>query len=575
MKSILRHVLATAAALAAFGVGGSLSPLAAQQVCRSTPPDDVRRILIPTFRAATPALAVQAADEVRERAEREFSCRDLLILPKKDIVRFLEASGYRTDTSLSPTDARTLASSMRADEYLTGTVTRDGGNYRINASLVLARNNALVQPLPTVLDGDLDDAAEQVIENLQVAKRQLEAEARCVDLAREGDYRGAAAAARQGIAAYPRATLARLCLLEMYSQLNLGPDSIAALTREILEIDPQSRIALEYAAVAYDSLGQEDMAVDAWTRLIAADPTNTRLVERAIAYLVTSGQASRAKPIIDEAVAQNPGDPALQRLRWLVLLTIKDWRGAYEAGEMLVQIDTAMADTLFYQRLVSAYAGDSLPQKAADAAARGIAKFPDHASLHALHAQMLRASGQLPQAAIAARRAVELDPSIQRGWVQVAQIRMELSMPDSAAAALRSAVASGGDSAFVAQYALSLGNQLYREANASKNSVSADSSRAAFGRAMSFLSLSNEIAPSAPAAFLLGVSAFAVGQSAATEAPRSKSCQLARLADESFTTAQINIPRGAEVSQQAAGQYMQFLTQFTPVVENQIKQFCG
>ena len=579
MKATYRRALMAVGTLVASFGGGALASLDAQQVCRVAPPDDVKRIMVPALRSSNKQLAVQAADEIRERLGRDFSCRDLLVISKNDIERTLVASGYRTDTALSPTDAKTLATLMRADEYISGSVVRTPENeFQVEANLVLSRNNALVQPLPTVRTRRLDDAAKEVARHLDAAKKQMAAEQRCVALARQNNYVGAAAAAQQGIQAYPQSTLARLCLLEMYSQLNYGADSLVRVAEEILAIDPRSRIALEYAAVAYDSLKQDDKAVDAWTRLIAADPTNTRLVERATAYLLTSGQAARARPIIMEAVEQNPGDPALQRLKFLVLLTIRDWRAAYETGEELIKTDTAMADTTFFTRLVSAYANDSQPQRAAEAAARGIAKFPSNASLYALHAQTLRNAGQLQQSLVSARRAVELNPRIPRGWVLVAQTQMDLGQPDSSLASLRRAKEMNTDSTFLSQYALSLGNQAFRDANAMKDSASASATRAKFQQAVRFLALADSVADVQQnkdnANFLLGISAFALGQSAATDAPRTKSCELARTAQDAFTLAQIHLPRGASVNQQAAGQYMQYLSQFTPVVDRQVRQFC-
>ena len=86
--------------------------------------------------------------------------------------------------------------------------------------------------------------------------------------------------------------------------------------------------------------------------------------------------------------------------------------------------------------------------------------------------------------------------------------------------------------------------------------------------------LADSLAPSENSKLLMGITAFTIGQMAATEAGKAKSCPLAKEAQEAFVTAQINLPMGANVAKEAVTQYMQYLQQFTPVVDNQVKQFC-
>ena len=142
---------------------------------------------------------------------------------------------------------------------------------------------------------------------------------------------------------------------------------------------------------------------------------------------------------------------------------------------------------------------------------------------------------------------------------------------------MKQAVATRNDSAsFVAQYALGTGNTSYKTANAMKVDTpeSSAAKRAAFQKALMFLTLSDSLAPSATAKFLIGVSSFTVGQLAATDAPKAKSCDLATLAQASFNKAQVNLVSGGATAPDAAKQYLGYLQQFVPVVERQVKTFC-
>src|SRR6185436_1379898 len=95
--------------------------------------------------------------------------------------------------------------------------------------------------------------------------------------------------------------------------------------------------------------------------------------------------------------------------------------------------------------------------------------------------------------------------SMSQGQLMVAQLEFELNRPDSALAALHRAVATGRDSALVAQFALSKGNALYRTANGTKTSTD-------FAIALRLLAFSDSVRPTEQARFLLGASALGVAQ---------------------------------------------------------------
>jgi hypothetical protein len=86
--------------------------------------------------------------------------------------------------------------------------------------------------------------------------------------------------------------------------------------------------------------------------------------------------------------------------------------------------------------------------------------------------------------------------------------------------------------------------------------------------------MSDSLEASADAKFLVGASAFSVGQSATIEANERKSCELARTAQSAFTLAQLNLPAGGQKFPNEAAQLLNAIPQFTPAVENEIKRFC-
>src|ERR687885_14826 len=189
-----------------------------------------------TFAGGATPLAAQAVPQ-----------KQLLVIKKEDINGTLQASGYAPDSALSPSDMRELAKLMRADEILDGTVTKlPDGNVRVDARLLLARDVSLAQPLPPATARNVGDAAKQIARDLQAARRQLVANRQCENALRAREYDKAIAAARQGITAYPQATLARLCLLSALADTSrhTPPDQVIAAGNEVLAIDPNSRVSL-------------------------------------------------------------------------------------------------------------------------------------------------------------------------------------------------------------------------------------------------------------------------------------------------------------------------------------------
>jgi predicted Zn-dependent protease len=539
------------------------APLAAS--AQSRPAAPVPHLMVTTFAASEPGLGVQAAEAIRAQITRNLDDKKLLVISKKDVDATLNASGYSTTESLASNDARALAVLLRADEYMEGTVTKTPAGVKVDARLVLARDNSIQQPLPSAEAARLDQAAQIVAKNYVAARAQLDAEKNCANLFRAGKYKEAEQAARAGLAKYPNATIAGVCLGNAFNAQN-QTDSVLAVALRILAIDPRNISALRWEADIYQTR-KDPRAIQALTQLLAADPSNDKLRDQVVNDLAASGQATLAVPIIQEALRNNPGEPKLLRTAWLVFLAAKQYDLAVATGADMIKADTAAADTTYFMRTAAAYAAANQYQKAADALAAGAVKFPNNATILMNEASALSKAGNNAAALTAARRAVTLNPKVDGGYAQLALIYGAMNQPDSVMSIIRLASSNGGDKSTLAKVALSQGNAAYKAGNASKN-------RADLQRAMLFLKLSDQLDPSKDAKFLLGVSAFSVGQSAITEAQTSKSCPLARLAKESFGTAQENVPAGLESYADAAKQILNAIPQYMPATDEMVKRYC-
>ena len=583
MKASSRHLLTFVGAAAALAT--SAAPALAQRAVATGP-----RLMVPVFAGPKP-LGLQTADELRERLKTDYQVKTIWTVPKTDITGILDASGFRTDTAVSNADLRELARTARADEILIGTVTRTASGVHVEPRLVLSRDLAISQPLPPVDAGNVGGAVKAISKEVGNARRQLDAYNKCETSARAGNYDAAIQAANAGTSSYATATLVRICRLNAYLAKKAPADTIIANANDILRFDAKNKIALNAGGQALsdksDALAKtdsaqsaalNDQAVQYWTRLISVDPSDTRMLETVIRKIVVSANPAIALPIIDGALTDNPGNLQLLRLQWLIHLAAKDYKNAVNIGRTMVQMDTSLADTTYYTRQAAALSSSSDSVGAAAIVSEGVRKFPSNTGLALFQAQALKNAGKSAEAKAAYTNLLRLNPKLEHGYLQLSQIYSDMNMSDSALVALRQAVQSGSDSAsFVAQYALSVGNSKYKAANAIPMGDPAqnETKRAAMQQAIAYLSLSDSIAPSPTPKFLLGVSWFTIAQTAATDAPKLKSCELANMADQALNKAQINLTQGGSTAPDAAKQYLGYAAQFRPAIDGQIKKFCG
>lgn len=574
LKASLRHsslVLTSLVVVAA-------SPLFAQSSGKTG-----ERVMIPTLQSADPAvkdLGVQAAEAIRTQLTKQTNIRELVVVPKNDIVNSLISSGYSPTEALAAGDAKALASLVRAPQYLEGSVTKTPTGYKIDSRLIIARDMTKAQALPIAQGAKLDDAASQVAKAIKDARRQLPAEETCHNDVAQGKYQEGVTAARQGLVGYPTANIVAVCLAEAYNNLKM-PDSVVAVAERVRANDPRNIPALTLLTTTYRARidsprpGTDPARLSSDTTellkvlasLVAADPTNIKLIQNVINEYAQLRHPEQGVPLVRDLLQNNPGDPQLLNLAWLVYLNAKDYKGAIDVGTELVRVDTVAATADFFTRMAGAYNAMGLPQKAAEQAALGLRKYPNDPNLQLFSAQALYKAGQLQQALDAAKRAVAANPKNPPGYFLLATIQDSLNVYDDLAATLLNAKTNGIDPGALSQLALKQGSDAYKAGQASKD-------RADFQRAIKFLQLSDQLQTSADAKFLLGASAFSLGQSATIDANEKRSCDLARMARDAFNLASINLPAGGQKYPTEAAQLLTAIPQFTPAVDNEVKRFC-
>lgn len=572
MKSFDRSALSVAGLVVALATVGVPSA-GAQRT--AVPGPDTRRVLVTAFRGDVEG-GVRIADEIRNRISSDFNIKTLMATSKKDIEATLQQSGYRPDSALGANDKRELAKLVRGDEVIDGTVTKTASGYRVNASLFLARDVALSQPLLSTETNNLGDAAKQIVSEYDRARRQLKANQDCENAIRENKLPEAIAAARRGIADYPNATISRLCLASAYQAMkttadSTGPwkDSVIAVTRAVTTLDRNSRIAYQLQYDAYKAKHDTVNLVPTLLGYMNSDPTNASLRESVIAEVIQLGKADVAVPIARQLVADNPGDPGYARTYYLVLGASKRYKDAVAAGQAYVALDTAAADSNYYFRQVQYLAADSNYAKAAELAAQGAARFPRNASLLLSQASYERRAGQLPAAQATLRRALALDPKAPGANMLLAQIAADQGNAADAIKAVQADVAADPTNKDRdAAYLFSIGAAQYKTASASKKVED-------FQKAITILQASDAIAPTANAKFYTSVSAFSIAQAAAANLQgNNKTCAEVKLGTDALALVNTNMPGGGSVNPEVAKQILGAVSQYVPFFDASAKRLC-
>jgi tetratricopeptide (TPR) repeat protein len=531
--------------------------------------------MVPVFRSAERGLGVQVADVIRDRLMSDNLMTSMWVISKKDLGANLSLSGYSESEALSTSDLKQLAQFIRADEYVDGVVTKNGdGNITLSATLNLPRGEGMEQPLTVASGAKPGDIAARMSGEIANARKQIKGATDCQQSLRQRQYDEAKAHAAKAIKEYDKSVFARICLLELGISTKAADDELIKTAEEILTIAPENDRALEVVVDAYARKAKTDKAYEekytaALEKLLLADPTNTSLQASVVRALATSGKYDKAKPIIDEAVKQSPGDPELIKLQWGIYRAMGNFKGAIPIGEEMIKHDTAVADTVFYQQLVAAYLSDSQPQKAQEAAARGAAKFPNNITLWLSVAQLARRNGQLPQALEAISKVLVLDPKNSTAALQKAQIFSEQDQVDSMVVALRQAVDIGASRETASGMILNKVNPwLQRWSKDTAKTV-------AEGERLLGVVLFADTLNSGPASALFsGLVQLQLGQTLLGEGAKSRNCEMATKGRDYVAKSQEVLPRAGRQFPDQTAQAMNGVMQLLPYGEQVVRAVC-
>lgn len=569
----------------AFGIGLAAvvslpAPVLAQygyQRGRSTRTTDTPELLVGTCHSSPRQLGVDAARQLRDRISSQNSERDLYVIPNKAVNEALTSSGYAADSALSLTDLGLLGKLVHADEIISCEASTTPSGVWLGALMVLSTDVTQTQPLQPTAAANFEDAAKVIEREYSDARKQLDGYTKCRDELRDGKPRDAIGHARDAINKYSRSTLARICLANAYASkaVNFPPDSVLAVTDQILKIDSNNVYAIQLAIGAYDKQGNQAAETDAMLRLYHLQPQDQSLALKIINFLAAQPDAAsvrKALAITNDALSRNPGDPSMLQQKWKLLASLKDFPGAVSAGEAMVQSDPTLADSSYFARQVAMSLTDSAWTKVAQFAAQGSEKFPTNPQLPYYGGIALRNLKQYPEAVASLRKAYALDPTNANARLFLAQTYTDLGQADSAVVIADEAIAAGADKAV-------WGPMLIAPAQEAFTKAQSDTANAIehFETAYKYAMHADSLAPSKFTKFFAAVSAFQVGVGLYRDLSanqKDKDCAKATRANDLFTTTQLMLPEGGSVDPGTATNILKYLSNLSDVTSQMVKAYC-
>lgn len=562
-RRALTHTAAAALLGALSPVVGAPAPLHAQGFTQQT------MLVVPFRPDSTPGLlddAHRISDGVRNRLGKLLPEREVDVLSNVRLNALLVKSSYRRNSAMSEIETRLAASELRADEIVFGHVQREGRTFVVHARLARIRGWNMQQPLPVVRAATTEAATEQVTAEVLKARGQLTGLRQCENALAKGDLALAARSAEQAIRVYPRAVIARDCLIAALRDGTTGADSLLRVADDALALDSSNTFAEVARAQSLEALKRSREAVTQWNRLYAQHYDSLTLGVTAVEALLRLQQPRSA---LDDARALEKrfGDkPELRRLRFRAFSQLQQYAQAAHLGDSLELEDaTFRADSAYMVRHVDALRqiGDTLgalemgvrairrfpgdprsylqylqlvTTEQGAALPRGLARFPAVPELRLLAAREARRTGNRRVAIRETGAAIARDSSLTTQYLALADLYLEENHADSALLVLRRAPRAGDQMETVRSYVLARGLQQLRAA--------ADTAPARQRLALQLLLLADSVDSREDSRATVAAASLQTARSHLVDAVRTNACADVRQADTMLALSAGMIARG-------------------------------
>src|SRR5438874_1491463 len=397
------------------------------------------RLLVLPLMAKTPtdsAMSVAVMDAARDKLGGMARSK-VQVIPKPKLCEALKASDYPCDVLLDETQASQLARFLTVNAYTTGTLERSNGSLgaTIRVRDIGSSGMAALVSVSSPNPGTAASLGEGIANRLNNVVKAAEQARECVEARQKSQFPKALDAARKALVIEPNLPAAQMCVATVYEAQHMPLDSQLVAYQRASKGDSLNATAWENIAHIYQQKGDTLKAIDALVHELAGEPQNAQLRLGIAELLRQQKQYTRAKSILDDWLARNPGDQRASEFRLRICIEGELWRCVLDGF-----VDAARHD--------SAKLGDSSVIKPALGAAQQVADtqqllFVRHAAVR--HSRKSAAfwkvlgsafdmKGQKDSSLWAYKQALALDPADVSSALLIAKTIVDGAVYDTARA---------------------------------------------------------------------------------------------------------------------------------------------
>ena len=383
---------------------------------------------------ADSALSIAVMDVAREKLGGMARYK-VQVIPKPKLCEALAASDYGCNVLLDETQANQLARFLNVNAYTTGTLERNGSTITGTIRVRDIGSSGLAA-LFSVSSGNPGTAAavgEQIAQRLNTIVRAGEQARECNEQRSKSQFARALDAARKALAIEPNLPAAQICIATVYEAQHMGVDSQLAAYQRASKGDSLNATAWENIAHLYQQKGDTLKAIDALIHELAGEPQNAQLRLGIAELLRQQKQYTRAKTVLDEWLAKNPGDQRATEFRLRICIEGELWRCVLDGFVETVKNDTSkLADSSVIKPALGAAQQVADTQQLLFFTHAAVRHFPKSAVFWKALGAAFDMKGQKDSSLWAYKQALALDPSDANSALLIAKTIVDATSYDTA-----------------------------------------------------------------------------------------------------------------------------------------------
>jgi len=395
------------------------------------------KVLVLPLTVKTPAdsgVSIAVMDVAREKLGGMARYK-VQVIPKPKLCEALAASDYACNVLLDETQANQLARFLNVNAYTTGALERSG-NTPTATIRVRDIGSSGMAALFTVSSGNPGTAAavgEAIAQRLNTVVRAAEQARDCNEQRSKSQFARALDAARKALAIEPNLPAAHICIATVYEAQHMGVDSQLAAYQRASKGDSLNATAWENIAHLYQQKGDTLKAIDALIHELAGEPQNAQLRLGIAELLRQQKQYTRAKTVLDEWLARNPGDQRATEFRLRICIEGELWRCVLDGFVETVKNDTSkLADSSVIKPALGAAQQVADTQQLLFFTHAAVRHFPKSAVFWKALGAAFDMKGQKDSSLWAYKQALALDPSDANGALLIAKTIVDATSYDTA-----------------------------------------------------------------------------------------------------------------------------------------------